>query len=237
MPIKASDYILPLVVGKKNTENPFAQLNRFVGTAFYIGANGVIATCGHIASTPASDESLMAYDLNLQRFLKLEMLQIHPEMDFAIARTGVKQNKYLRLVKTDMHPIELGTGISSFGYVNAGRVGADLRLEDKYFKGYISFIGTKPDTTLKCRTVCELSFPTLNGFSGAPVFFENKNSLVGMLYGNRESEIEVYSNTMVEIKGKAVTKKYPRSMALGLMHTVNDIVTFLAYMGIKIKGG
>jgi hypothetical protein len=237
MLIKASDYILPLVIGKKNSENPFAQLNRFIGTAFYIGANGVIATCGHIASTPASDESLMVYDLNLQRFLELEMLQIHPEMDFAIARTGIKHNKYLRLVKTETHPIELGTNISSFGYINAGRVGSDLHLEDKYFKGYISFIGTNPDTTLRCRTVCELSFPVLNGFSGAPVFFESKNSLVGMLYGNRESKIEVYSNTPVQIKGKAVTKKQPRSMALGLMHTVNDIVTFIKDMGIKVKGG
>ena len=197
----------------------------------------MIATCGHIASAPARDESLMAYDLNLQQFLKLEKLQVHPEMDFAIARTGVKQNKYLRLVKTETHPIELGTNISSFGYVNAGRVGVDLRLEDKYFKGYISFIGTKPDKSLRCHTVCELSFPVLNGFSGAPVFFESKNSLVGMLYGNRESKIEVYSNTLVEIKGKAVTKKQPRSMALGLMHTVNDIVTFIEDMGIKVKGG
>ena len=197
----------------------------------------MIATCGHIAAAPASNEDLMAYDLNLQRFLKLEMLQIHPEMNFAIARTGVKQNKYLRLAKTDMHPIELGTNISSFGYINAGRVGSDLRLEDKYFKGYISFIGTRSDKTLRCRTVCELSFPTLNGFSGAPVFFENKNSLVGMLYGNRESKIEVFSNKLIEIKGKAVTKKHPRSMALGLMHTVNDIVAFIEDMGIKVKGG
>ena len=236
MPIKASDYILPLVIGKKNSKNPFAQLNRFVGTAFYIGANGVIATCGHIASTPASDEDLMAYDPNLQRFLKLEMLQIHSKMDFAIARTGVKHNKYLRLVKTKMHPIELGTNISSFGYINAGRVGADLRLEDKYFKGYISFIGINPDSTLKCRTVCELSFPTLSGFSGAPVFFENKKSLVGMLYGNRESQIEVFSNSLADIKAKAKTRKQSRTMALGLMHTVNDIVTFLEDMGIKVKG-
>ncbi len=237
MPIRASDYILPLVIGKKSSKNPFAQLNCFVGTAFYIGANGVIATCGHIASTPASDEDLMAYDINLQRFLKLEMLQIHPEMDFAIARTGVKHNKYLRLIKTEMHPIELGTNISSFGYTNAGRVGLDLRLEDKHFKGYISFIGTKPDTTLRCRTVCELSFPTLNGFKGAPVFFENKSSLVGMLYGNRESKIEVPLNALVEIKCKAETKQQPHSLVLGLMHTVNDIVTFIEDMGIKVKGG
>jgi hypothetical protein len=129
----------------------------------------------------------------------------------------------------------LGTSISSFGYINAGRVGSDLRLEDKYFKGYISYIGNKADTDLRCRTVCELSFPSLTGFGGAPVFFENKSALIGMLYGNRETSIEVFSRSEFGNNGKP--KKILRTMAFGLMHTVNDIVTFLEDMGIKVKDG
>jgi Trypsin-like peptidase domain len=237
MPIKAVDYILPLVIGKKDSKSPYDRLTRFAGTGFYIGANGVIATCDHIVASLDGDEILMAYDINLNRFIELTEIRSHPEMDFALARIGVRNNKYLKLVRTDKHPIELGTDVSSFGYINAGRVGSDLRLEDKYFKGYISFIGNKPDPAMKCRTVCELSFPSLTGFSGAPVYFTNKRALIGMLYGNRATNIELFSHSVVEKNGATKKDKIFRTMEFGLMHTVNDIVVFLEDMGIKVKSG
>jgi len=237
MPISAADYILPLVVGEKDSKKPFERLNRFAGTGFYIGANGVVATCEHVVASLKRDEMIMAYDTNLKKFFKLSEINNHHEMDFSIARINVKNNKFLRLVRTEKNPIELGTNISSFGYINAGRVGSDLRLEDKYFKGYISFIGKKPDSTMKCRTVCELSFPSLSGFSGAPVFFENKSALIGMLYGNRETNIEVFSHLVSENNGETITKKIFRTMEFGLMHTVNDIVIFLEELGMKVKSG
>lgn len=237
MPISAADYILPLVVGKKDSKKPFERLNRFAGTGFYIGANGVVATCEHVVASLKRDEMIMAYDINLKKFFKLNKIKNHHEMDFAIARINVKNNKFLRLVRTEKNPIELGTNVSSFGYINAGRVGSDLRLEDKYFKGYISFIGNNPDSTMKCRTVCELSFPSLSGFSGAPVFFENKSALIGMLYGNRETNIEVFSHSVSENNGETITEKIFRTMEFGLMHTVNDIVIFLEDLGMKVKSG
>ena len=237
MPISAADYILPLVVGEKDSKKPFERLNRFAGTGFYIGANGVVATCEHVVASLKRDEMIMAYDINLKKFFKLSEINNHHEMDFSIARINVKNNKFLRLVRTEKNPIELGTNVSSFGYINAGRVGSDLRLEDKYFKGYISFIGKKPDSTMKCRTVCELSFPSLSGFSGAPVFFENKSALIGMLYGNRETNIEVFSHSVSENNGETITEKIFRTMEFGLMHTVNDIVIFLEDLGMKVKSG
>jgi len=237
MPISAADYILPLVVGEKDSKKPFERLNRFAGTGFYIGANGVVATCEHVVASLKRDEMIMAYDINLKKFFKLSEINNHHEMDFSIARINVKNNKFLRLVRTEKNPIELGTNVSSFGYINAGRVGSDLRLEDKYFKGYISFIGKKPDSTMKCRTVCELSFPSLSGFSGAPVFFENKSALIGMLYGNRETNIEVFSHSVSENNGETITEKIFRTMEFGLMHTVNDIVIFLEELGMKVKSG
>lgn len=48
MPINAADYILPLVVGKKDSSNVSAGINRFAGTGFFIGVGGLVATCSHI---------------------------------------------------------------------------------------------------------------------------------------------------------------------------------------------
>lgn len=237
MPVNAADYILPLVVGKRVSDNSFKELDRFAGTGFYIGADGLVATCSHITASIKSDELLMAYDIHQKKFFDLTELNCHPLMDFAIARIGVKNNKSLKLLNTKKRPIVLGTNVSSFGYINAGRVGSDLRLEDKYFKGYISFIGNKPDSSMKCRTVCELSFPSLTGFSGAPVFWGDKGILTGMLYGNRETNIEVFSHSEVEDNGKSFRKKIFRTMEFGLMHTVDDIKSFSEDIGMRVTTG
>ncbi len=235
MPINAADYILPLVVGKKDSSNVSAGINRFAGTGFFIGVGGLVATCSHIMAPLENNEMLMAYSIHQKKFFELKSIHCHAYMDFAIARIDVKDNKFLKLLSTKERPLVLGTNVSSFGYINAGRVGFDLRLEDKYFKGYISFIGNKPDASMRCRTVCELSFPSLTGFSGAPVFLGDKSVLAGMLFGNRETNIEVFSRSAVEAKAKPSRNSIFRTMEFGLMHTIDDIKSFLVDIGMNVE--
>jgi len=234
MPIAAADYILPLVVRKKTVTRSHEEIDRFAGTGFYLGANGVVATCEHIVSSIDADEMIMAYDIKSHTFFQLNHVKCHPSMDFAVARIQVKNNSYFKLLSTQKRSIPLGTDVSSCGYINAGRVGSALRLEDKFFKGYISFIGNRPDPSAHCRTLCELSFPTLVGFSGAPVFYKDQNLLFGMLYGNKETRIEVASSPETAENHRASTAKKYRTMAFGLMHTIDDIISFLADMGLRV---
>jgi hypothetical protein len=58
-----------------------------------------------------------------------------------------------------------------------------------------------------------------------------------MLYGNRETNIEVFSHSVSENNGETITEKIFRTMEFGLMHTVNDIVIFLEDLGMKVKSG
>ena len=90
---------------------------------------------------------------------------------------------------------------------------------------------------MKCRTVCELSFPALTGFSGAPVFWGDKSVLIGMLYGNRETQLEVFSQSQVEKTLKTVKEKIFRTMEFGLMHTIDDIKSFLVDIRMNVTSG
>ena len=154
-------------------------------------------------------------------------------MDFAVGKINVTQNNYTKPVNEEITPVIMGTDVTSFGYYNDGKDGKNLALRYRFYKGYISFLGNKPDAQLRSKSWCEVSFPSLSGFSGTPVFLSGTDGLVGMLYGGKESDIEVFSYSEVNEGEKIFSEKIYRIMEFGLMHTISDIKTYLKEMEIK----
>ncbi len=234
MAIKAADYILPLTVGKKISENTVDALYRYAGVAFYIGSNGLVATCAHIVESLEEEEILMVKDFNLNKFLEVQNIVCHSSMDFAVGRIKVTGNRYIPPVKEQITEVIMGTDVTTFGFVSAGKKGEDIILQYRFLKGYISRLGDSTDSLKRSKSLCEVSFPSLAGFSGAPVFLAGSNGLVGMLYGNNESSIEVFSFTEIVDDKKEYSEKVYRTLEFGLAHTISDILSYLEDM--KIKG-
>ena len=234
MAITAANYILPLVVGQKIDDQTVDELHRYAGLAFYIGSQGLIATCAHIVESINDQEILIAKDFNLNTFLEVKDIKCHDSMDFAVGRLKVDNNRFFLPIDVNATPLLMGMNVQTFGYVTHGKKGADLSLKYRYFKGYISCLGNKPDPTLRCRTLCELSFPALSGYSGAPLIFSNSQRLAGIIYGNAQSSIEEYSFTEIEDTGEKYSEKIYRTIEFGLAHTINDIIVFLD--DLKVEG-
>jgi hypothetical protein len=104
--------------------------------------------------------------------------------------------------------------------------------------GHIVSITEKPSKTLRANSVCELSFPVTAGFSGAAVISSDqvdKFQLIGMLYSNLESSIQVHS--FIDYKNEIEREKEKETIVkvteFGLMHSIYDIKQFLDDMGIK----
>jgi hypothetical protein len=233
MAIYAADFILPLVTGKKVGTDTVDALHRYAGVAVYIGSYGLVATCAHIVESLDNEEILMAKDFNLDQFFEVQNIVCHPSMDFAVGQINVKDNSYLCPVNERLTPIIMGTDVSSFGHVNIGKKGIDISLKYRFFKGYISFLGDKPDSSKRSKSLCEVSFPSLAGFSGAPVFLKGSDRLVGMLYGNNESNIEVFSFSEIADDNKKYSEKVFRTIEFGLVHTISDIISYLDDLDIK----
>ena len=61
----------------------------------------------------------------------------------------------------------------------------------------------------------------------------NSDGLIGMLYGNKDSSIEVYSYTENKNIREKYTEKIYRTIEFGMAHTINDINAFLNELEIE----
>ncbi len=233
MYVRPHDYILPLAVGNKINENTIDELHRYAGMAFYISSEGLIATCAHIVESLKGKEILVAKDFNVNKFFEVKEIRCHNKMDFAIGRIDVNNNRFFQPINVNLTPLIMGMNVQTFGYVTYGKKGVDLSLKYRYFRGYISFMGDKPDPKLKIRTLCELSFPALSGYSGAPLILDNSKRLVGMIIGNMQSSIEEFSFTEIEESGREYSEKVYRTVEFALAHTTDDILVFLNDLNVR----
>ena len=217
------DLLLPLVIAKKERTSGKTKLERYAGVSFYINSNGLIATCGHIIDGIVDDEILVVKELTTNSFLEVIDIKRHPTKDFAIGKIGVKNNKCIAPFE---QPVLPGQNVRAFGFTSPGKSGGEINIEGRLLKGYVVRTSPLPILPVSLST-CEVSFPSLNGFSGAPVITDGLNGkLIGMLYGNLESTIQTYGISELREKDKEISEKIYRIIEFGLIHTISDIRTF-----------
>lgn len=79
----------------------------------------------------------------------------------------------------------------------------------------------------KSLSVCELSFPTLSGFSGAPVLSPGLDTIAGIIYGNTQQKIQVHEKYEMRDGVNVFSETVNRIMELGLFHSIQSINSFL----------
>ena len=209
-----------------------ASLKRYAGVAFYLQADGLLATCKHIIQSLEPGETLVAKNLLTGDTERLIDTRCHPTADFALCRTlSPTTHDYFRHL--DIEPA-LGTDVQALGFTAAGAEGRNLVVESRLFKGYISMSGKHPARP-DARSTLAVSFPSLRVFRVAPVICGSGSALVGMLYSNLESTIELFKYEEVKDGAHRFSESVHRVLESGLVQPISDIRSFVDELGVTLQ--
>lgn len=229
--INCGDYLIPLLIGKKINESNI-KLDRYAGVAFFIGKNGLIATCKHIIEMLEDDEVLFAKNLNDQSFHILENMKVHSNKDFAIAYLPNMKNYKVFILNDKKYHV--GYDIQAFGFTHNHKQNDIVHIDGRFRKGYIVRISNSSLNNIS-NSLMEISFPSEKGFSGTPIISTVDSSVVGMLYGNSESSILQHTIMEIEENGEKFSEKVTKIVEFGLAHSNQDIKKYLLDLDIQLS--
>lgn len=219
-------YQVPLLIAKKRelVNELHMDIDRYAGVAFFIGENGRIVTCKHIVEMVQEDEMLLGQNLITGEIAPISNLKLHPTYDFA---TG-NFSRYLETSVLELDEVTLlpGEDVRVFGFTNIGQKNNIVRMNARMLKGYVVSQANTSEHP-HALTTTELSFPSLKGFSGSPLLSEETGKVVGMMFSNHESSIEIHSITDIEENGEKFSEQIHRIIELGLAHSSKDLISFL----------
>lgn len=218
------DYIRPLIARRKTCDGLFLD-GRFAGTCFFIDKIGTVLTCAHILEELDDDEELFSFDINNNKFVPVRTIYKHESDDFAVCQLFDTKSKTFEMAYGQTI---LGRDVVSYGYLNNGVSGSVIKIDYRVMKGHISRVDSEGSKHHRSKQIIEVSYPSLAGFSGAPIFDINNLQLVGMLFGNVESSIEVFSYSEVcEGNSGRFKENVHRILEYGVGHSIDTIVGYL----------
>jgi len=220
--INIHDYIRPLIAYRNDGKDYYPD-GRFLGTCFFIDNKGTAITCAHIIEDLKENEELFSYDIEKKENIKVNIIYTHDTDDFALCSMPVNNNKFLVL---KYKQVVLGRDVMSYGFLNGGIIDQTIKVDYRVMKGHISRINGECKPSFRSKQLLETSYPSLSGFSGAPVFDEKTLEVYGMLFGNIESSIEVFSFTDVSAN-EPYKESVHRIIELGVAHTSDTLVGYL----------
>ncbi|KAB7664143.1 S1 family peptidase [Plesiomonas shigelloides] len=221
------DYQLPLLIAKKTIRdnNIHLKIDRYAGVAFFVGSNGLIATCRHIVQMVQEGEVLVGKSLNTGNIQPIYDIRVHDKYDFALgAFMGQRDYEVFPMDGEDCLP---GHDVRAFGFNNLGKVESNVQVYARMLKGYVVSTHVTSDHP-EAKTTTEVSFPSLKGFSGSPLVSTETGKLAGMMFSNHESSIEVHSFMDIEDNGDKFKESIYRMIELGLAHSISDINQFIS---------
>lgn len=215
------------------------------GTGFFIGKNGLIATCGHVVTgldfkklqedgryiaTSGSNESekILNYikPFNIQAQLtngslvNLDIKRVDANYDIALLNIHSVRREYPFFVTELTDEPYLGEDISFYGY--------PLAVDHTYINSPFSV-----NKSLVCRYLntqvgggfyrhMQINVTTIGGVSGAPIFKDDQNTVVGIINGNYNH----YLNNIVH-RNAGVDSVSSHKISLGIgyatsLKTIND---------------
>lgn len=217
--INIGKYILPLSVGSKND----LRSRRFIGSCWLINERGWIVTCSHLFDYIEKDDLLFAEDLINNRKYPFREIKKHPNLDFGFGKLDISfKTEFLPISNNLIVP---GIDIFTVGFTVREKLPNKQTIINSYlFKGYISRVSFD-SVEDKALSTCEVSFPSMKGFSGSPIIIDNgtKLQVIGMLYDNHQMETILH-----EEENGTKTK---RIFEFGMAHTALDIKKMMFQMG------
>ena len=221
--------VLPLMKGYKTGQNIVEAIG-FIGSATIVGNN--VCTCAHVVQSVDFKSELILTKWNpdnpnepWQEFIGAK---VHKKYDFAVLQTiNSPPNKPLPLSNT---PLEMSQQVYGIGFHDDGECISpegrrNFQVAPRSFFGNVVRVDEQVNNF--SPSLCELSFATLSGFSGAPVFSPGLDSIIGMIYGNVDQKIQVHQRYELIDGDMKFSETVNRIMELGLFHSAKSIKTFL----------
>ncbi|MCK4224066.1 MAG: trypsin-like peptidase domain-containing protein [candidate division Zixibacteria bacterium] len=193
-------YVVPVLAVPRGKQNLF----RFLGTGFFVGAEGHLVTCAHVVQNITSDEALYCFQIGRHRWIPLSVFRVLCDHDLALCTGAVPKTKEVMPLISEPF-IQPGADINTLGYLHEPKGPDRLSFCRRVMRGYITSIPESSDYP----DSYELSFPVLFGCSGAPLLSrfdiegesKSKLGIVGCVYGSRESRIVRHSEITREFSG------------------------------------
>lgn len=212
------------------------DLHAYLGGCFFISSSGLIATCRHCLADLGPNQCFgVILEDSLGRWYPLSDIRRHDHFDFAVGKIHLNETHFPHIYQADTL---LGKDVHALGTFVTQRAAGEISLERWLLRGYVTRHGADLNAwPHHSKSVCELSFPSLEGFSGYPVLYVDsrirKELLLGMLCGNRRSRLEsVYSEERRD--GQNVYRSSTeRSVEFGVAHTASDILAYLRDLEIE----
>lgn len=218
------DYIRPLIAYEKTSAGAYSK-SRFVGTCFFIDNKGSVLTCAHIIEDLNEKEKLFSFDIRNNKPVPIKVVYKHETADFVICQLFNTTSKFFTLGHGQ---VMLARDVASYGYLNNGVSDGVINIDYRVMKGHVSRVDSQGSRRFRSNKIIEVSYPSLAGFSGAPIFDTDNLELVGMLFGNVESSIEVFSvSEMSEEGNEKYAEKIHRIIEYGIGHSIDTIVRYL----------
>jgi S1-C subfamily serine protease len=224
--IEAYQVSLPLLKGILKSPQQ-AIVSAFLGSATVL--QGRVFTCRHVVEAVDFSKELVLtkWDLNGD-WVVFDRVAMHTKYDFAELKTQAKPPfESAPLYNKQVTP---GTLLYAVGYHHEGSdtqgVTPNIAIAPRLFHGNVVRVWEIGNN--KSPAVCELSFPTLSGFSGGALIGAGFDRVFGMVYGNLEQSIQVHSK--YELKDGAVrfSETVNRILELGLFHSCKDLPSLMA---------
>lgn len=219
-----SDASLPLLRGFRAATGIW-EVSGYLGTATIIGRK--VCTCSHVIGSINFENEVVLTKWVLNDisapWIVFTGAKIHPRFDFAELQTSEDPpQESLPLERIgDIGPLVYVVGFHDDGFKSTPEGLKNFNVAPRAFFGNVVRVFEEPNN--KSLSVCELSFPTLSGFSGAPVFSVGFDRIVGMVYGNVEQKIQVHSKYELHEGRMEFSETVNRILELGLFHSIDCI--------------
>jgi hypothetical protein len=180
-PFQPSEAIVPLLAGP-------ASAPAFLGTAFFAGPNGLLATAEHVLTD--DDDYLIAPSLGALGLFSARVVERDQRHDLALLKVA-DYSPSRHLVPMFDQPFYPNAQVMTFEYGTTQTLGDRISINPATRLGNM----TRQHRALPLSRdgsgvdALELSFPALRGASGAPIVQSGTNGVWGVIVANVSSEL------------------------------------------------
>jgi S1-C subfamily serine protease len=213
-----ADYICPVF---RHGDNP-----QFLGTGFFLAEPASFLTCAHVVSE--NEENLAVVHPPTGKAYKAHVIKIDKEIDLAQLRVVRYQPPVsIHLASEPSNTLDF-VHCYDYSTVRGFRAG-QIRLNPATRIGNVTRLLNREDGDARFDQALELSFPILQGASGAPILGPRGDylSLLGVAFGNLEYEVRPASSHEVLDERNQIYERKQYMLPLGLAINSSHVARFV----------
>jgi hypothetical protein len=219
----SSEYIMP-VFAVSGVDGAGHTQRRFVGSCFLVESPNTVVTCRHVLEPLMDGYDFYVHHFKTVSWHKVSDIWFHPKADIAVASVP---NFGAKVMVPFAGSLTLGGDVAVFAYQGDATDDGSFALLPSVSKGHIVSQPVGLVNLMAGFGIYMLSFPSLPGFSGAPVEVFGSDHFVGMLFNNKQTEVTVFSHEEVQNGGLVWKERVARVQEYGLMIGYGEVLAAL----------